>query len=114
MVVEAADGQVCLLMHAGFGHARDVEPHTACTLHAAGRRPSKGAPAAMNDPPMLDGHPSLPPPTPSQAAYEIYKRSGPATFSLVLMDCRMPVMDGWQVGRTPKALHPIPDPAQPS
>lgn len=31
-----------------------------------------------------------------QAAYEIYKRSGPATFSLVLMDCRMPVMDGWQ------------------
>ncbi|KAL4448325.1 hypothetical protein ABPG75_005544 [Micractinium tetrahymenae] len=31
-----------------------------------------------------------------QAAYEIYKRSGPATFSLILMDCRMPVMDGWQ------------------
>ncbi|KAL4433277.1 hypothetical protein ABPG77_003325 [Micractinium sp. CCAP 211/92] len=30
-----------------------------------------------------------------QAAYEIYKNSGGA-FSLVLMDCRMPVMDGWQ------------------
>ena len=33
-----------------------------------------------------------------QTAYELYKAGGgPATFCLVLMDCRMPGMDGWQV-----------------
>lgn len=73
-------------------------PSEACLVHWAA---------------LLAHHPPAPLPLLPQAAYEIYKNSGGA-FSLVLMDCRMPVMDGWQVGgNTGGALHIFVKPSHP-